>query len=225
MYCRFCGTQIPDNVKFCPSCGKRLTMDEAPSTAAPTNEPAPVTPESTPVWTPAAPESAAPTWAPAADTPSPAPVSAQPDVPQRGMKWFKFIIYFQLWVALLSSLITSGRFFYGWGYEGNAELVYSLWPALKIIDILMGILNLALGVYAVFVQRALAKFRTKGPRMYYIFYGASIVFSLLYALAASIIIGESAFTADVISSLVVGVVLLLVNVQYFGNRSHLFVNP
>ena len=225
MYCRFCGTQIPDNVKFCPSCGKRLTMDEAPSTAAPTNEPAPVTPESTPVWTPAAPESAAPTWAPAADTPSPAPVSAQPDVPQRGMKWFKFIIYFQLWVALLSSLITSGRFFYGWGYEGNAELVYSLWPALKMIDILMGILNLALGVYAVFVQRALAKFRVNGPRMYYIFCGASIVFSLLYTLAASIIIGESAFTAGVISSLVVGVVMLLVNVRYFGNRSHLFVNP
>ena len=225
MYCRFCGTQIPDNVKFCPSCGKKLAMDEAPSTAAPTNAPAPVIPESTPVRTPAAPESAAPTWTPAADTLSPAPVSAQPDVPQRGMKWFKFIIYFQLWAALLSSLSTAARLFTGSIYDGNAELVYSLWPALKAIDVTVGILMLALGVYAVFVQRALAKFRVNGPRMYYIFCGANIVFSLLYALAASIIIGESAFSADVITSLVVGVVMLLDNVQYFGNRRHHFVNP
>lgn len=225
MYCRFCGTQIPDNVKFCPSCGKKLAMDEAPSPAAPTNEPAPVIPESTPVWTPAAPESASPTWTPAADTFPPAPVNAQSDVPQRGMKWFKFIIYFQLWAALLSSLSTAAGLFTGSIYDGNAELVYSLWPSLKIIGILIGILNLALGVYAVFVQRALAKFRVNGPRMYYIFCGTSIVISLLYALAASIIIGESAFTADVITSLVVGVVMLLVNVRYFGNRSHLFVNP
>lgn len=24
MYCRFCGTKIPDNVKFCPECGANL---------------------------------------------------------------------------------------------------------------------------------------------------------------------------------------------------------
>lgn len=222
MYCRFCGTQIPDNVKFCPSCGKKLTVDDAPSPASPT---APVIPESSPVWAPAAPESTAPAWAPAADTLSPAPVSAQSDEPQRGLKWFKFIIYFQLWVTFLSSLSTAAGLFTGSIYGGDAELVYALWPALKVFGILTGILELAIGVYAVFVQRALAKFRVNGPRMYYILCGASIVISLLYFLAASIIIGESVFSADGISSLVVGVVMLLVNVQYFGNRSYLFVNP
>ena len=85
MYCRFCGTKIPDNVKFCPECGANLAPASAPS-AAP-EESAPVVPM--------APENAA---APAMPhgTPDPAAAIGVIAAPQRGMKWFKFIIYFQL---------------------------------------------------------------------------------------------------------------------------------
>ncbi len=78
------------------------------------------------------------------------------------MKWFKFIIYFQLWASMLVYLVTAGKYFTGAYYEGNAEMVYRFFPALQPLDIVMGVVCLALAVYAVVVQRALAKFRAKG---------------------------------------------------------------
>lgn len=155
MYCRFCGTKIPDNVKFCPECGANL----APVPSAAPEESAPAVP--------AAPEIPV--------SPAPAPYSAELSdpvgaiaAPRRGMKWFKFIIYFQLWAGMLVNLAAAGKYFTGAYYEGNAEMVYRFFPALQPLDIVMGVFCLALAVYAVVVQRALAKFRAKGPMMYYL---------------------------------------------------------
>lgn len=89
----------------------------------------------------------------------------------------------------------------------------------------MGMICLALAVYAVVVQRSLAKFRAMGPKMYYILLGASIVVTLLYLLVGSIILGESVFSMDTAVNLIVSVVMIFVNIQYFNNREHLFVNP
>ena len=217
MYCRFCGTKIPDNVKFCPECGANL----APVPSAAPEESAPAAPAAPEIPTPFDP------------TPyDPAPYSADPfasaDVvaaPQRGMKWFKFIIYFQLWASMLVYLVTAGKYFTGAYYEGNAEMVYRFFPALQPLDIVMGVVCLALAVYAVVVQRALAKFRAKGPMMYYLMYIVNTAVTVLYLLIASIIIGQSAFTAEVAGSIIGSIVMLFVNIPYFNNRKHLFVNP
>ena len=212
MYCRFCGTKIPDNVKFCPECGANL----APVPSAAPEESAPAAP--------AAPEIPTPY--------DPAPYSADPfasaDVaaaPQRGMKWFKFIIYFQLWAGMLVNLVTAGKYFTGAYYEGNAEMVYRFFPALQPLDIVMGVVCLALAVYAVVVQRALAKFRAKGPMMYYLMYIVNTAVTVLYLIIGSIIIGQSAFTAEVAGSIIGSLVMIFINIPYFNNRKHLFVNP
>ena len=143
MYCRFCGTKIPDNVKFCPECGANL----APVPSAAPEESAPAAPAAPEIPTPFDP------------TPyDPAPYSADPfasaDVaaaPQRGMKWFKFIIYFQLWAGMLVNLVTAGKYFTG---------------------------------------------------AYY-----------------------SAFTAETAGSFLGALVMIFINIPYFNNRKHLFVNP
>ena len=212
MYCRFCGTKIPDNVKFCPECGANL----APVPSAAPEESAPAAPAVPEIPTPY----------------DPAPYSADPfasaDVaaaPQRGMKWFKFIIYFQLWAGMLVNLVTAGKYFTGAYYEGNAEMVYRFFPALQPLDIVMGVFCLALAVYAVIVQRALAKFRAKGPMMYYLTYIVDTAVTVLYLLIASIIIGQSVFTAEVAGGIIGSLVMLFVNIPYFNNRKHLFVNP
>ena len=212
MYCRFCGTKIPDNVKFCPECGANLAP--VPS---------------------AAPEESAPAAPAAPEIPTPydsAPYSADPfasaDVaaaPQRGMKWFKFIIYFQLWASMLVYLVTAGKYLTGAYYEGSAEMVYRFFPALQPLDIVMGVFCLALAVYAVVVQRALAKFRAKGPMMYYLIYIVSTAGTVLYLLIASIILGQSVFTAEVAGSIIGSLVMIFINIPYFNNRKHLFVNP
>ena len=217
MYCRFCGTKIPDNVKFCPECGANL----APVPSAAPEESAPAAPAAPEIPTPFDP------------TPyDPAPYSADSfasaDVvaaPQRGMKWFKFIIYFQLWAGMLVNLVTAGKYFAGAYYEGNAEMVYRFFPALQPLDIVMGVVCLALAVYAVVVQRALAKFRAKGPMMYYLMYIVNTAVTVLYLIIGSIIIGQSAFTAEVAGSIIGSIVMLFVNIPYFNNRKHLFVNP
>ena len=214
MYCRFCGTKIPDNVKFCPECGANLAPASAPS-AAP-EESAPVVPM--------APENAA---APAMPhgTPDPAAAIGVIATPQRGMKWFKFIIYFQLWAGMLVNLVTAVKYFTGAYYEGSAEMVYTFFPALQPLDIVMGVFCLALAVYAVVVQRALAKFRTKGPMMYYLMYIVSTASTVLYLLIGSIIIGQSAFTAETAGSFTGSLFMIFINIPYFNNRKHLFVNP
>ena len=217
MYCRFCGTKIPDNVKFCPECGANL----APVPSAAPEESAPAAPAAPEIPTPFDPTPYDP--APySADSFASADVAA---APQRGMKWFKFIIYFQLWAGMLVNLVTAGKYFTGAYYEGNAEMVYRFFPALQPLDIVMGVFCLALAVYAVIVQRALAKFRAKGPMMYYLMYIVNTAVTVLYLIIGSIIIGQSAFTAEVAGSIIGSIVMLFVNIPYFNNRKHLFVNP
>ena len=217
MYCRFCGTKIPDNVKFCPKCGASL----APVPSAAPEESAPAAPAAPEIPTPFDPTPYDP--APySADSFASADVAA---APRRGMKWFKFIIYFQLWAGILVNLVTAGKYFTGAYYEGNAEMVYRFFPALQPLDIVMGVVCLALAVYAVVVQRALAKFRAKGPMMYYLMYIVNTAVTVLYLIIGSIIIGQSAFTAEVAGSIIGSIVMLFVNIPYFNNRKHLFVNP
>ena len=203
MFCRFCGARVPDNGKFCPTCGAELT-------AAPTEPPAPDSLTCSPA--PTAPEYLVPNGSPVA-------------VPERGMKWFKFIIYFQLWLSMLLNLSEAGRLFTGDFYEGAADLVYALYPGLKPLDMLVGIGGVGLAVYAVLVQRALAKFRAKGPKMYCMLYGASIVLGLLYGIGASLVLGASAFDASSFGTISGSVAMILINRAYFNNRKHLFVNP
>ena len=141
------------------------------------------------------------------------------------MKWFKFIIYFQLWASMLVNLAAAAKYFTGAYYEGNAGMVYDFFPALQPLDIVMGVFCLALAVYAVVVQRALAKFRAKGPMMYYLIYIVSTAGTVLYLLIASIILGQSVFTAEVAGSIIGSLVMIFINIPYFNNRKHLFVNP
>ena len=46
-YCRKCGTELPEEAKFCPVCGTPVTTEETP--AAPTMPTAPATPSAPPV--------------------------------------------------------------------------------------------------------------------------------------------------------------------------------
>lgn len=66
MQCLNCGTNVPDSVKFCPSCGKNMSANAAP-------QPAPVSQQ--PVYAQSAPTNAAP---PANPFSPPAPANAAP---------------------------------------------------------------------------------------------------------------------------------------------------
>ena len=73
-----------------------------------------------------------------------------PPAPKKPMKWHNFLIYFALWLAALVMIFNAYRFFTG-KIEGSAadvRYIYSLWPELKGIHTVMGILCTGAAVLA-----------------------------------------------------------------------------
>lgn len=147
--------------------------------------------------------------------------------PVLGMKWFKFIIYFQLFAAALISLATGISALTGGQYGGYKDAVYLVFPALKTVDIFYGVCLIALAGANIYVRMQLAGFRSNGPKLYLSVYSATFVLSFLYIIAVSVIIGDRAGTLNLtayISELVGAVILIIVNSIYFKKRAHMFVN-
>jgi hypothetical protein len=154
-------------------------------------------------------------------------VSIDPMGDARGMKWFKFIIYFQLFANAVLNVINAIRLLTGVQYGDNASLVYTYFPSLKTADILFGICCLALAGFAIFTRHRLAKFFRNGPMLYYILMAASVVLSLIYLIMASsalhVSLGE-VMDASTIASMLTSLVMLIVNWVYFNKRADLFTH-
>lgn len=144
----------------------------------------------------------------------------------RGMKWFKFIIYFQLFFSAIINLIMGVRCLSGSLLYGEmASSLYASFPALQILDKVTGVVSLGLTVAAVFVRMRLARYRQNGPVCYLGFLAVSLVVSLAYNIAAGIIayrflpfnLGQTLVSA------IVPLILIFVNAAYFDKRKDLFV--
>lgn len=152
--------------------------------------------------------------------------AAQPIGPM-GMKWFKFIIYFQLFASAVVNLFTALTQFTGCAYAvqgADVSLVASVFPGLRVLDVSYGLLLLLISVFSVLVRFRLAKFKAGAPVQYLILFGAQAVLALLYAVIASAILGESVLDVSLVSSMATSLVLILASAAYFKKRAHLFVN-
>jgi len=182
MFCRNCGSQIQDGVKFCPNCGSVCDV-------------APVQPE-----------------------------PQTPLAPQYPMKWFKFLIYFALFASGILNLISGIQMVTGSQYGDLASDVYDYFPGLQSVDIICGLLSIALGVLLIYTRFRLAQYRANGPMLLLICYASSGLLNLVYMIAVyAILEGE----LDVSSSLMsVGISLIMVSANnvYFKNRRPLFIH-
>lgn len=144
-----------------------------------------------------------------------------------GMKWFKFIIWVQLFLNAILNVREGIIGLTGAQYDGMAERVYRFYENLKIYDTIYGVAVILLAAYAIWVRFKLSGFKKDGPMMYFICLGANIVIPLIYiALFCSetnLSIGDALSNGS--STTIVGCfVMLIVNIVYFKNRKHLFVN-
>ena len=213
MLCPNCGSLLTDGSRFCPYCGSQLEAQPAQETAPVRSEPY-VTQED-------------PRTPPRYDVIPADPLPADPMHDPRGMKWFKFIIYFQLFASAALNLLNAFQLFTGAQYEGQAERVYLLFPGLKTADLLYGALCLVMAALAIYVRFRLAKFRQNGPKLYYTLLIVAIVGALLYLFLAGAAMGQPVselLDGNVLITILSGAFLLIVNMIYFGKRMDLFVN-
>ena len=150
---------------------------------------------------------------------------------QPSMKWYKFIIYCQLILAPLIDLFNAYSSITGVAYEaqgaGTKDLVYRIYPSLETIDKVYGFLLIGLAVLGFIARQKLAKFSSIGPKLYFAFLGATLGAVLFYLIGLLSIFNEAEQIAN-LSSLfgnVIGLIILIcVNIPYFKNREHLFIN-
>lgn len=149
--------------------------------------------------------------------------------PSLNLGWFKFLINFLLIFSAIANVIGGIVYLTGASYEavekGMAELVYVMFPALKGLDVFMGIVSFALAVLAIVIRFLLAGFKKIGPILLYVLYGLGIVINLVYLFAGAGIMGVSvAEVIDIstITSLVVSVSMIIINAVYFTKRRELF---
>ncbi len=174
--------------------------------------------------------------------PAPAPVQSgsvpsytiSPDGRQIGMNWFKFIIWVQLFLSALVGAVNGIRLCTGSIYVQDGQdlrdLIYSMIDGLKGCDVTFGIIFLLLAGAAIFVRFQLSGFKTNGPVFYVGYLSVVLLATIAYIITVSSIISKygagigDILSPSIIAQLITSFVLIIVNIIYFKNRKHLFVN-
>ncbi len=221
MKCSNCEREIPDDAVFCPYCGNEQVYlsDDVGVFTEEVDGDVPV-------------EEVKQENNNSLDRPTDEPLSQTENKKQKakkepGLKWYYFIINFQIWLYMLGSFVNGFTYAVGprFGDWNTTNAVYEKLPTLKSVDVAFGICMFALVVFAFITRRHLAKFLPAGPR-YYIALGLSYpVLMIVYAFAASAVSGVEVkyiLTSSEISQIVVSVVFVIINVIYFGKRKSYF---
>lgn len=142
------------------------------------------------------------------------------------MKWYKFLLVL-LWIGAVLNFFNAISIFTGAEYEGSADVVYEMYPTLKLIDMLSGVNTLLMCAFQIFTWYSLKSYKRKAPMYLTILYAWGIAFTVVYAAAYFVAIGESPlelFSALNYPAIFTPVALIIYNRTYFNKRAELFVN-
>lgn len=104
-------------------------------------------------------------------------------------------------------------------------MVYAVWGSgLKVVDVIYGILLIAIAAFGVYTRFRLAKYRADAPLCVYILYGAGAALPLFYNAAVFAATGiNQLFSVGNIISIAASVGFIFINRAYFTKRKDLFV--
>jgi hypothetical protein len=145
-----------------------------------------------------------------------------------GMKWYYFIINFQLWLFMLFRLAEGVQYILGYHYSQyglDKAQVYQVFPLLNGLDLAFGVILLALIAFAFFTRRSLARYYRNGPKSYIALIAISYVLPIVYLVLFSAVTGvplAETINANSVIRIVCGIVYAVLNVVYFRKRASMF---
>lgn len=206
MYCSNCGGIVPDGQYTCPNCGAYVGSTGQTYNAPNQNMQQGYYQNNI-------------------------PYTQQSVQPELGMKWFKFVIYFQLFLSALVNIINGFRISTGLHYgvtSRQLDYIYNHFDGLKMLDVCIGICIVVLGVLALITRFMLSGYKKCGPSMYIGLLIANIVIGFIYIAAFYFIVSsvspDVSISGDTFITLETNMTLLVLNIIYFKKRKHLFVN-
>ena len=195
MFCKKCGAQLPEGSKFCNICGCDISAGQ-------------------------------PDNAPAFD---PTPVSNKELLRQAeasfGMKWFKFLIYFSLFLAAIVCFVTGIMQMTGSVYADLADTVYGQFPKLKTLDVAIGAATVVCGVIILVSRFRLAAFKKGSANILIAGYALNLIVNLVYTAAAISVIGSANLDLTSFGTSMAGsIIMLIINRTYLTKRESLFIH-
>lgn len=235
MFCPNCGNQCPDGTKFCQSCGTPLTNNQQQNTQPDFNNQQANYQQ--PNYQQPNQQYQQPNYnqyqqpnqyrQPMYNQ----PYQQYPQYPDKfnghQMGWYKFLIYFALFAGAFFNVCYAVLYMTGSIYETeqiDPLTVYSLYPGVKAVDIVYGILLLVLAAFMIVTRFQLSGLKKNGPKMVVALYGLNIAIAIIYAILISCTTDYMAFDASTVGQCVIPVVMAIVNKVYFDRRKDIFVN-
>lgn len=229
MNCPHCQNPVDDNTVFCPVCGQ--AVQSAPAQNAYEQQPYSAPTDSQQQSYTAPDSSYQQNGANLGDIPQGNYQYQNPQAPYQApqfpMKWFKFIIYFQLFLTMVTCVFNAITFFTGlhYGSAMDAAMVYAYYGmGLKVVDIIFGLIYIGIGVFAFLVRQKLAHFKKKAPQRYIGLLISTLAANLLYMMIVSILTGMFLLDASTIGNIIGNVIMIVINWIYFQKRTSLFIN-
>jgi len=167
---------------------------------------------------------------------------------QPSMKWYKFLIYFQLFAGALvnigslgsvmgdkleyeeskkqiSELASYGDSYYEELFDmlGSMDVFFNICIALAVCSALLGIM-------AIVVRQKLAHYKKEGPKLLLIYYGLVLAINVISIAVFYICIPKEIWEntgynlSQIYAQIVMQIVMIICNRAYFKNREYMFVN-
>lgn len=158
---------------------------------------------------------------------NPKPINKQNE--ELGMKWYKFLIWFELIFSPIINFADGVLCISGFEYEGlgiSSTSAINL-PEYRFFDIIYGILLIAMAAFGLYTRFRLSKFKSDAPKIYIAYDIVATVLNGLYTVIGAILSANEGFGSAMssLAGLVLGEALYVwLNIIYFKKRKHLFVN-
>ena len=143
------------------------------------------------------------------------------------MKWHKFLMIVWFYGGFLGIvrglIIVSGIIYHLYGMD--PVIVYKFHPMLEYVDLIYGIVSVALSTYQIIMANRLHLFCKNGPLLMIIFLILSITSSFFYLIASNAAIGRISITLVHDFLLTAAFIpYMIINIIYYQKRQDLFVN-